>query len=60
MRLKWKQIKTMAPHCGDCSEQLRGNNSLMNPYECSCGKWEAKRGDDYKLVISEFVKIYEI
>ena len=40
------------PHCGDCGERLMGNNSMMNPYNCSCGTWERdtiKSMFDYKI-----------
>ena len=38
---KWKQVKTLVPHCPVCEEQLRGNNSGLMPYECSCGVWRS-------------------
>lgn len=40
MQIKYKQVKRLMPHCGDCGEMLRGNGSYAFPYECSCGVWQ--------------------
>ena len=41
MKLKpiYKSVKIMMPHCPNCKEQLRGNNSIAMPWNCSCGEW---------------------
>lgn len=49
---KYKQIKTLAPFCPICTEQLQGNNSVMLPWKCQCGEWEKPWGSDfYKIKI---------
>lgn len=40
MRPIWKRVKTLAPHCPKCGEQLQGENSIMLPWKCSCGEWQ--------------------
>jgi hypothetical protein len=40
-RVQWRRIRTLAPHCPECGQQLLGNNSLVNPYRCSCGIWQS-------------------
>ena len=51
MKIKYKRVKIAMPHCGDCGEQLQGNNSQILPYKCSCGTWENSFDDlfNYKL-----------
>lgn len=34
------------PHCPKCKEQLKGNNSFISPYECSCGTWISKTAEN--------------
>lgn len=47
---KYKQVKTLAPHCPICKERLKGNNSTISPWECSCGIWESSwRTDDAEM-----------
>jgi len=36
---KFKKVKMLMPHCPICKEILKGNNSMINPYSCSCGEW---------------------
>jgi hypothetical protein len=36
----YKKVKVLVPHCPVCGEQLSGNNSIMMPFTCKCGKWE--------------------
>jgi hypothetical protein len=55
MRIDYRKIKTYAPFCGECGEQLSGNNSLARPYSCSCGEWESVSWEnpfEYKLKIN--------
>lgn len=40
MRPTYKRIKVDMPHCPKCGEQLKGVNSSMFPYKCSCGIWK--------------------
>jgi len=41
IRPEYKRIKKLCPHCPICKEELSGNNSIMNPWNCSCGVWVA-------------------
>ena len=41
MQIKYKRVKILMPHCGDCGQMLMGENSYMNPYRCPCGVWES-------------------
>ncbi len=51
MKIKYKKVKIAMPHCGDCGEQLSGNNSIAFPYKCKCGEWEMSWPDytEYQL-----------
>jgi hypothetical protein len=50
MKLTYKFIKTLHPHCGVCGEILTGNNSLVLPYKCKCGTWKRDYPSlDFKL-----------
>ena len=40
MKIKYKKIKQLVPHCGVCGERLLGNGSYILPYKCKCGEWE--------------------
>lgn len=53
MRIKYKTTKTIVPFCGNCDEQLRGNGSIVMPYQCSCGYWEVDKSNfvDYQLQV---------
>ncbi len=42
MRVQYKKISIPVSHCGDCGERLLGNNSIVQPYRCSCGVWQSK------------------
>ena len=53
MKIKYKQVKTLQPHCGDCGEQIQGNGSMVLPYTCSCGEWL------FDLAEEEYVPFYE-
>lgn len=47
MQPVYKRVKELKPHCPDCKEKLSGNNSIIQPYRCSCGEWHVdltKRG----------------
>lgn len=46
-RPEYKRVKVMMPHCPVCKEQLRGDNSINRPWECSCGVWESANMFDY-------------
>jgi tRNA(Ile2) C34 agmatinyltransferase TiaS len=37
MKLIYKKVKVVLPHCPVCKEQLRGNGSMVLPYRCACG-----------------------
>ena len=49
----YKRVKVLMPHCPVCLEMLRGNNSGIGPYECSCGVWESDWNDPlvYKIKV---------
>lgn len=38
----YKRIKVAKPHCPKCGELLSGNNSMISPWECSCGIWRVE------------------
>ena len=35
----YKMVKMPMPHCPKCGDMLSGNNSIAQPYKCSCGTW---------------------
>jgi hypothetical protein len=37
------------PFCPKCEEELKGENSYVLPYRCSCGRWEWN-GRDYDII----------
>lgn len=41
MKPIYKKINILMPHCPKCKEQLGGNNSMVLPWECTCGMWIA-------------------
>jgi hypothetical protein len=41
MRPIYKKVKCIKEFCPSCGEQLFGNNSIILPWECSCGVWRA-------------------
>ena len=41
------------PHCPQCGEQLRGNNSVANPWKCRCGVWKHEWGELGYTIIEE-------
>ena len=45
----YKQVKRVKAHCPVCGGMLSGNNSIILPYECSCGVWERCEKGDYKV-----------
>lgn len=53
MKVKWKQVKTLKAHCGECGQRLSGNNSINLPYECKCGTWKKVGVNDFKLEDSD-------
>jgi hypothetical protein len=50
---KLKRIKVLKEHCPVCKELLKGNNSSITPWECSCGIWR------YNIVTFEYDIIKE-
>ena len=28
------------PWCEKCKKEIKGDGSVISPYECDCGKWE--------------------
>jgi len=50
LRPVYKPVKAYEPHCPDCNERLRGNNSAYRPWQCSCGTWrvEWSKGEAYR------------
>lgn len=40
MHPEYKKVKISMAHCPKCKEQLMGNNSIANPWLCSCGWWK--------------------
>lgn len=51
MKPVMKRVKVYAPHCPQCGEKLRGDNSGYHPWECACGVWKAHwaNGIDYEI-----------
>jgi hypothetical protein len=47
---KYKMIKQPVPHCPLCDEKLKGNNSRIDPFRCSCGVWK-QVWDDFSFTI---------
>jgi hypothetical protein len=48
---KHKRVKTFVPYCPKCKELLSGNNSVVSPYICKCGRWQWRSLDDgYDIV----------
>ncbi len=45
IRPEYKFVKVMKPHCPTCNERLMGNNSISQPYVCSCGIWKQNTED---------------
>lgn len=43
MKMIYKRVKMMMPHCSQCGEQLLGDGSFILPYQCQCGTWEMRR-----------------
>jgi len=41
----YKIVKVRMPYCPTCGEQLRGDNSYINPYVCKCGTWNHDWGE---------------
>lgn len=37
----YKRVKVTKEYCPNCLEQLSGNNSIAQPWECRCGTWHA-------------------
>ena len=37
---KYKKISELKSFCPNCNERLRGDNTHLSPYKCSCGVWE--------------------
>lgn len=50
----YKQVKSIAPFCPICDQRLSGNNSLVLPYMCKCGEWQA---DTSGLSITYKIKV---
>lgn len=51
MQITYKKIPRWEPHCGECGEQLQGDNSQVLPFKCSCGVWQYDRDSrEYKLI----------
>lgn len=50
----YKTIKTVWPHCPVCREALSGDESMMRPWRCKCGRWELVQKEngeyDYKII----------
>ena len=42
MKPIYKKVKIteFKPQCPKCKEMLQGENSMVLPYQCSCGIWE--------------------
>lgn len=60
MKPQYKQVKVIKPHCTICGERLKGNGSIILPYNCLCGVWEWKHRDsDMELELELKKKNYE-
>ena len=40
MKPIYKKVKCLHPFCPQCGEAMRGNNSIVMPWRCSCGAWK--------------------
>lgn len=49
MKPIYKKVKVTKEHCPVCLEQLSGNNSIANPWTCSCGNWKYDDGE-YEII----------
>lgn len=49
MKVKYKRVKKLMPHCGECGEELLGNNSDFSPYRCKCGIWKSSFSDPFNF-----------
>jgi len=45
--MKYKKIQKLVPYCFSCNTEVRGNGSLVFPYQCKCGeyKWDSEKLD---------------
>jgi tRNA(Ile2) C34 agmatinyltransferase TiaS len=43
----YKFVKEKQPHCPQCGDRLSGNNSIAQPYMCSCGIWKVDYTSQY-------------
>lgn len=52
MKVVYKRVKILMPHCGICKEMFGGNNSIASPYQCKCGTWKNSWEDpiEFELV----------
>jgi ribosomal protein L37AE/L43A len=50
----FKKVSIYKEHCPVCKETLRGNGSVVLPWECSCGVWKFKgNGSEGYIVTKE-------
>lgn len=49
---KYRRVPVPMPHCPRCKEQLRGNNSMISPWECSCGVWKSSWSNPLRYTIT--------
>lgn len=55
-KLEYKQVKMLMPHCNECGEQLKGNNSMNTPYWCSCGTWKYDMFDRTRKINEYYIE----
>ena len=57
MKIIYKSVKCIMPHCPRCKSALGGNGSIMLPYYCECGEWRPKDSlnfkGEYKILAKE-------
>lgn len=40
LKIIYKKVNKLVPHCSECGEELSGTGSMVSPYYCRCGDWE--------------------
>ncbi len=48
----YKKVSKFEPHCPLCKKELRGENSMLLPYQCDCGIWKSSftSPNEYKII----------
>ena len=48
MKILYKKVNVIMPHCPICKSMLGGNGSFLLPYYCECGEWKLKDINNFK------------